>query len=93
MTSVIPPIPSSRALRLLQGVVPVVGRGRRMQERRQNSPQQDDTGASVVDAQILGQPQQKRGLRSGPGGLIKARSAYLSAKWSGASDRRNMPAF
>lgn len=44
-------------------------------------------GASV-EAQILGQDGQKRGLRGGKPVLDQARSAYLGAEWSGRADRR-----
>lgn len=44
--------------------------------------------AGPVEAQILGQDGQKRGLRGGKPVLDKARSAYLGAEWSGAADRR-----
>lgn len=47
--------------------------------------------AGPVDAQILGQDGQKRGLRGGPPELNKARSAYLGTEWSGFADRRPEP--
>lgn len=47
--------------------------------------------AGPVDAQILGQDGQKRGLRGGAPVLDKARSAYLGAEWSGSADRRPEP--
>lgn len=43
---------------------------------------------STFDAQLLGQPGQKRGLRGGPEVLDHARSAYLEAEYSGPDDRR-----
>ena len=48
----------------------------------------DDTPASAVEAQILGQEGVKRGLRGGKPVLDQARSAYLGAEYSGAADRR-----
>jgi hypothetical protein len=48
----------------------------------------EDVALSAVDAQILGQDGQKRGLRGGKPVLDQARSAYLGAEWSGAKDRR-----
>lgn len=47
--------------------------------------------AGPIDAQILGQDGAKRGLRGGAPVLNQARSAYLGAEWSGASDRRPGP--
>jgi hypothetical protein len=44
-----------------------------------------------VEAQILGQDGQKRGLRGGPAVLNKARSAYLGTEFSGAANRRPGP--
>ena len=44
--------------------------------------------ASPFEAQILGQPGVKRGLRGGPEVLNHARSAYLEAEYSGPDDRR-----
>jgi hypothetical protein len=44
--------------------------------------------AGAVEAQILGQDGQKRGLRGGKPVLDHARSAYLGAEYSGAADRR-----
>jgi hypothetical protein len=48
-------------------------------------------GASEYAAQLLGQPDQKRGLRGGPETLDHARSAYLETEWSGPADRRPPP--
>ena len=42
----------------------------------------------VADAQLLGQGDVRRGLREGEPALRRARTAYLSAEWSGADDRR-----
>ncbi len=41
-----------------------------------------------ADAQLLGQAGARRGLREGEAALRRARTAYLSAEWSGADDRR-----
>ena len=46
---------------------------------------------SPIEAQILGQESQKRGLRGGPPVLNQARSAYLGAEFSGAANRRPRP--
>lgn len=51
------------------------------------SPREELAGAAV-EAQILGQDGQKRGLRGGKPVLDQARSAYMGAEWSGAHDRR-----
>ena len=48
----------------------------------------EELAAGAVEAQILGQDGQKRGLRGGKPVLDQARSAYLGAEWSGAHDRR-----
>lgn len=42
----------------------------------------------TFDAQLLGQPGQKRGLRGGPEVLDHARTAYLETEFSGPDDRR-----
>jgi hypothetical protein len=44
--------------------------------------------AAPFEAQLLGQPGVKRGLRGGPEVLEHARSAYLEAEYSGPADRR-----
>jgi hypothetical protein len=44
--------------------------------------------AAPFEAQLLGQPGQKRGLRGGQPVLDHARAAYLGAEYSGQSDRR-----
>lgn len=46
---------------------------------------------AVFEAQRLGQPGQKRGLRGGPPLLEAARGAYLSAEFAGQGDRRPTP--
>jgi len=51
-------------------------------------PVADATRASPYEAQVLGQPGVKRGLRGGPEVLGHARSAYLEAEYSGPADRR-----
>ena len=48
----------------------------------------EDLAVGAVEAQILGQDGQKRGLRGGKPVLDQARSAYLGAEWSGEHDRR-----
>jgi hypothetical protein len=44
--------------------------------------------AAALDAQLLGQDGQKRGLRGGQTVLDQARQAYNSVEWSGRYDRR-----
>lgn len=51
-------------------------------------PAADPLPAAPYEAQILGQPGVKRGLRGGPEVLGHARSAYLEAEYSGPADRR-----
>jgi hypothetical protein len=43
---------------------------------------------AAFEAQVLGQPGIKRGLRGGQPVLDHARSAYLEAEYSGPADRR-----
>lgn len=50
-----------------------------------------EPAAGPIEAQILGQESQKRGLRGGPPVLNQARSAYLGAEYSGAANRRPKP--
>ncbi len=45
-------------------------------------------GSVAFEAQRLGQPGQKRGLKAGQEVLEHARSAYLETEWSGLVDRR-----
>lgn len=47
--------------------------------------------AAPIEAQILGQDGQKRGLRGGAPVLNQARSAYLGTEFSGAANRRPKP--
>jgi hypothetical protein len=47
-----------------------------------------DAGAAAFAAQMMGQSGQRRGLKGGPPVLDAARSAYLGAEHSGASERR-----
>jgi hypothetical protein len=42
----------------------------------------------ALAAHLIGQENQRRGLRGGPETLAKAQAAYLTAEWSGAIDRR-----
>jgi len=96
MTEPLLPISRHRALRLVgeQGH----GKSRRRPDRRSGQSGQDrqaHSGAlyledktTVIEAQILGRPLQVRGLRSGPAGLVMARSAYLTTQWCGSRDRR-----
>ena len=43
---------------------------------------------SAFNAQVMGQGEQKRGLKGGKEVLNKARGAYLGAEYSGEADRR-----
>ena len=45
-------------------------------------------GESEVDAQLMGQDGQRRGLRAGPAIHDVARTAYTRTEWSGSYDRR-----
>ena len=47
--------------------------------------------SGVVEAQLLGQPGARRGLREGPAALDRARRAYLRTEWTGEGDRRPAP--
>jgi hypothetical protein len=59
------------------------------------APRAEKTADPAVDpafsAQLLGQDGQRRGLKGGPPVLGAARSGYLKAQHSGASDRRPKP--
>jgi hypothetical protein len=88
MTDPVLPIPRGRALRLV--VDQVASQHRRRKGRRGSDAQglylEDKT--TVIEAQILGQSQQRRGLKTSLAGLTKARSVYLATQWSGSLDRR-----
>lgn len=45
-------------------------------------------GAAAYAAQVMGQGEQRRGLRGGPETLDRARTTYLETEWSGGADRR-----
>jgi hypothetical protein len=47
-----------------------------------------EAGLAPFAAQLIGQDGQRRGLKGGQPVLDKARSAYLTAEWSGPNDRR-----
>ena len=47
--------------------------------------------ATAFDAQVFGQPGQRRGLKGGAPVLAAARGAYLAAEFTGAADRRPTP--
>ncbi len=96
MTEPLLPIPKCRALRQFGNQVP--GKSRRRPDRRSGQSDQDrqatsealylENKATIIEAQILGQPLQVRGLKAGPAGLVTARSAYLTTQWCGSRDRR-----
>jgi hypothetical protein len=48
-------------------------------------------GDPNFEAQLMGQPGARRGLRGGPQTLQTARSAYLETEYSGRADRRPKP--
>jgi hypothetical protein len=96
MTEPLLPIPRCRALRPFGNPVP--GKSRRRPDRRSGQSDQDrqahsealylEDKTTIIEAQILGQPLQVRGLKAGPAGLVTARSAYLTTQWCGSRDRR-----
>ncbi|HKR86662.1 MAG TPA: hypothetical protein VJS38_00655 [Phenylobacterium sp.] len=45
-------------------------------------------GAATFDAQLLGQHNERRGLRGGPAVIDKAQASYNRIEWSGSKDRR-----
>ena len=47
--------------------------------------------AGAFEAQVIGQPGVRRGLREGEPALNRARAAYLLAEWSGPQNRRLEP--
>ena len=58
--------------------------------RDADEPPAPDKGGSTaaVNAHLLGQDGQKRGLRGGPEVLEKARASYLENEYAGPRDRR-----
>ena len=96
MTEPFSPVPRHRALRLVGEQAH--GESRRRPDRRKGQSGQDrlsygealylENKTTVIEAQILGQPLQFRGLKAGPAGLVTARSAYLTTQWCGSRDRR-----
>jgi hypothetical protein len=91
------PLPFDRAMRLARS--PYFGKNRRRRNRRgsgymgrgrqigEYGPWLEDK-TTVIEAHILGQSMQRRGLRAGPVGLVIAKTAYLTIQWSGSQDRR-----
>jgi hypothetical protein len=47
------------------------------------------TGGSIFDAQLMGQQNQKRGLRAGQPLFDAAKTSYSKTEWSGSKDRRS----
>lgn len=96
MTDPFLPIPRHRAVRLVGDQMP--GKSRRRPDRRSGQSGQDrrahseppylEDKTTVIEAQLFGQPLQTRGLKTGPAGLIMAKSAYLTTQWCGSRDRR-----
>lgn len=69
--------------------LPVVIAGETRQGRSSEAQAPGSAGrAGTFDAHLLGQSGRKRGLKAGPSAIDAARSAYLSAEWSGEADRR-----
>jgi hypothetical protein len=73
---------------------------RRRSQRRKTKPpvvvsapavDHDPTAATAFAAQLIGQDGVKRGLKSGPPVLEKARATYLETEWMGPADRRRRP--
>lgn len=60
-----------------------------VEPRPEPEPQSPQDAAFA--AQVLGQGEQKRGLRGGKEVLDKARGAYLGREYSGEADRRPPP--
>ena len=97
MPDSVPPLPFDRAPRPAGS--PYLGKNRRRRNRRgsgylgrgrkfgEYGPWLDDK-TTVIEAHILGQSMQRRGLRAGPVGLVIAKTAYLTIQWSGSQDRR-----
>jgi hypothetical protein len=48
----------------------------------------EPSGVSAYAAHLVGQGEQRRGLRGGPETLDRARTTYLETEWSGVADRR-----
>ena len=96
MTDPLLPIPRHRAVRLVGDQMP--GKSRRRHDRRSGQSGRDrraysetlylEDKTTVIEAQILGQPLQMRGLKAGPAGLVMAKTAYLTTQWCGSRDRR-----
>ena len=54
-----------------------------------SEPLAGSTGLTArLEAHLLAQDAQRRGLRGGPQTLSSARQSYLKTEWSGHSDRR-----
>lgn len=51
-------------------------------------PKASADSAAAFAAHLLGQPEQKRGLRGGPPVLEAAKTAYKKTEYSGPADRR-----
>jgi hypothetical protein len=76
----------------------MAGKSRRRPDRRSGQSGQHrqanseapylENKTTIIEAQILGQPLQLRGLKAGPASLVTARSAYLTTQWCGSRDRR-----
>ncbi|MBE7217177.1 MAG: hypothetical protein INR64_01755 [Caulobacteraceae bacterium] len=56
-------------------------------------PRGEAVGRTGFAAHLLGQPGARHGLRAGEPALKGARTAYLSAQWRGADDRRPTAGF
>lgn len=66
----------------------VPGEGPRTERRQRTRFVAKPAQAGLVDAQLLGQDGEKRGLKGGGPVMDAAREAYLETEWSGEADRR-----
>jgi hypothetical protein len=67
---------------------PVNGDRRARVRRKADAPDKTSDPRPVLTAHLIAQENQRRGLRGGPETLAKAQAAYLTAEWSGPTDRR-----
>lgn len=67
--------------------LPVPLKDEHPREHRRQASRISGTTATY-EAQIIGQPGRKRGLRGGEEVLKQARSSYLETEYSGPADRR-----
>ena len=81
-----------RAAKASRALVPIEAPAETVESPARPSPAPaPDAGAAAFAAQMMGQSGQRRGLKGGAPVLDAARSAYLGAEYSGASERRPRP--